>query len=301
MTGKVPERVVTVGSFDGVHRGHHAVVEEIAARARLAGRQSLLVTFEPHPIEVVRPAMAPRRLTTAAERLEALATTALDAVAVLRFDDALRAMSAEAFVREVLLGRFGMRELVIGEDHGLGRGRAGDVEVLRQLGSALGFGVDVVRPVLDPSGEAVSSTRIREAVAAGRLDEAAGWLGRRYAVSAGVVRGAGRGRTLGFPTANLAVPPEKQLPPEGVYAVRVEWRGGQALGMLNQGPRPTVGSATPTLEVHLFDTTADRYGAWLRVEWVGWLRAIRRFDSLDALQGQLREDRRHALTRLARQ
>src|SRR5512139_3570730 len=136
--------VVTVGSFDGVHRGHLAVLEEIARRAAATGRRSVLVTFEPHPMEVVNPAGAPLRLTAPAERIEVLAQTRVDRVAILRFDESMRGRDPEAFVRDVLVGRFGVRELVIGEDHGFGRGRAGDVTVLRDLGARLGFTVDVV-------------------------------------------------------------------------------------------------------------------------------------------------------------
>lgn len=296
MTGTV----VTVGSFDGMHRGHLAVLEEIASRAEAIACRSLLVTFEPHPMEVVNPAAAPLRLTTPVERLEVLAQTPLDAVAILRFDEALRGRDPEAFVREVLVARFGVRELVIGEDHGFGRGRAGDVRTLRDLGARLGFSVDVVPPVQD-DGQAISSTRVRQAVAAGELATAARLLGRPYAMTAEVERGAGRGRTIGVPTANLRTPPRKQLPPDGVYAVRVEWAGGRALGMLNQGPRPTVGDPARTVEVHLFDVAPDLYGAVVRLEWVAWLRDVRRFENLEALRRQLGEDRQHAMARLAGQ
>jgi riboflavin kinase/FMN adenylyltransferase len=290
--------VVTVGSFDGVHRGHRAVLDEIARRASATGRRSLLVTFEPHPMEVVNPAAAPPRLTTPEERQEILAQSPLDYVAVLRFDEALRALSPEAFVRQVLLGRFAMRELVIGPDHGFGRGRSGDVATLRALGAALGFPVDVVPPVEDGGVGIVSSSRIREAVAAGDLGGAARMLGRPYSLSGPVVSGAGRGRTVGMPTANLAVPPRKVLPPDGVYAVQVEWPGGRSAGMMNQGPRPTVADPERSIEIHLFEFTGDLYGARVRVEWVAWLRAGRRFESLEALRSQLEQDRRDAMARL---
>ncbi len=291
--------VVTVGSFDGVHRGHLAVLREIAARAGATGRASLLVTFEPHPMEVVNPGAAPPLITTPEERREVLAQTALDYVAILRFDDRLRALAPEAFVGEVLRGRFGMRELVIGEDHGFGRGRAGDVALLRDLGARDGFGVDVVPAVVDPVAGPVSSTRIRSAVAGGDLALAATLLGRRFTLAARVVPGAGRGRGIGVPTANLAVPARKLLPPDGVYAVWVEHRGGRVGGMLNQGPRPTVGEAGRTVEVHLFGVDGDLYGAWLKVEWVAHLREVRRFASLEALRDQLEQDRVAAVAALA--
>ena len=282
--------VVTVGSFDGVHRGHMAVLQEISRRARATGRASVLVTFEPHPMEVVNPGAAPPLITTPLERREILAQSELDYAVILRFDAALRSLAPDAFVREVLLARFAMRELVIGEDHGFGRGRSGDVEMLRVLGSAAGFVVDVVPPVRDPEYGQVSSSRIREAVSAGQLAMAARLLGRPFQLSSQVLPGARRGRTIGVPTINLVVPPRKLLPPDGVYAVWVEWAGGRTGAMLNQGPRPTVGDPARGLEAHLFDFDGDLYGAWVRIEWVTRLRDVRRFASLEALKGQLAQD-----------
>jgi riboflavin kinase/FMN adenylyltransferase len=282
--------VVTVGSFDGVHRGHMAVLQEISRRARATGRASVLVTFEPHPMEVVNPGAAPPLITTPLERREILAQSELDYAVILRVDAALRSLAPDAFVREVLLARFAMRELVIGEDHGFGRGRSGDVEMLRVLGSAAGFAVDVVPPVRDPEYGQVSSSRIREAVAAGQLAMAARLLGRPFQLSSQVLPGARRGRTIGVPTINLVVPPRKLLPPDGVYAVWVEWAGGRTGAMLNQGPRPTVGDPARGLEAHLFDFDGDLYGAWVRIEWVTRLRDVRRFASLEALKGQLAQD-----------
>lgn len=303
VTAFLPERpegtVVTVGSFDGVHRGHEAVLREIAARARAAGRHSVLVTFDPHPMAVVNPAAAPLLLTTGPERREILAQTGLDYAVLLHFDRALAAMPPEQFVREVLVRGCGMRELVIGHDHGFGRGRQGDVELLGRLGAALGFAVDVV-PALEVDGHAVSSTQVRRAVAGGDLALAARLLGRRYFATGQVVPGDGRGRGLGFPTANLAcIPPRKLLPPDGVYAVRVEWRGGRADGMMNQGGRPTFQQAERSLEVHLLDYAGSLYGEWLKVEWVARLRDVRRFPSLDALRAQLERDRSSARAALA--
>ena len=283
--------IVTVGSFDGVHRGHHAVLDEIARRARLAGRQSVLVTFTPHPLEIVNPAAAPPLLTVGDERLEVLAQTAIDRVLMLRFDRRLAEMAPREFVQEVLLARCGMRELVIGYDHGFGRGRSGDVETLRTLGAELGFAVDVVDAV-DAGGQQVSSSRIRRAVAGGDLALAARLLGRPYTVNGIVEAGAARGQGLGVPTANLGgIPPQKLLPPDGVYAVRVEWRGGSAGGMMNQGGRPTFAEAHRTLEAHLFGVTESLYGEHVRLAWVERIRDVRRFDSPGELKEQLGRDR----------
>ena len=292
--------VVTVGSFDGVHRGHVAVLEEITRRARAAGRKSVLVTFDPHPLEVVNPQAAPPLLTTGPERREVLAQTGLDYAVFLRFDRALANLSPEQFVRQVLIQRCGMRELVIGHDHAFGRGRSGDVGTLRRLGETDGFAVDVVG-VVEAGGHPVSSTAIRRAVAGGDLATARALLGRPYTLSGRVLRGEGRGRTLGIPTINVGeYGDRKLLPPDGVYAARVEWAGGVAGGMLNQGPKPTFGEVRRTVEVHLFGVDADLYGAWVRVEWLERLRDTERFGSVAELKAQLERDRTRAQDALAR-
>ncbi|MGQ0701609.1 MAG: bifunctional riboflavin kinase/FAD synthetase [Gemmatimonadales bacterium] len=298
------ESVVTVGTFDGVHLGHQALVREACRRAARRRAAAVTVTFEPHPAAVLgrRPDPdGPLRLTTRTERTEALAELGLDRLFVLQFDESLAAMSAEAFVERVLIERCGMRELVMGPDAAFGRGRRGDASTLTVLGARLGFEVAVVEPVRDESGEAISSSRIREAVAAGGLERAAEWLGRPYRLSGTVVRGAGRGRQLGIHTINLAgPPPEKALPPDGVYAARIEWGGGVAGAMLNQGPRPTVGDGRRSIEAHLFGFEGELYGRTVRIEWVARLREIRRFDSLDELREQLTRDREQALAVLSR-
>jgi riboflavin kinase/FMN adenylyltransferase len=292
--------VVTVGSFDGVHPGHRAVIDEIRRRAAAAQTRCIVVTFEPHPLQVVNPHAAPQLLTPGDERLEALATTGVDRVVVLRFDRALASLPPEDFVARVLLDRLGMTELVIGHDHGFGRGRSGDETTLRALGARHGFSVDVVQAV-DAGRTHVSSSRIRRAVAGGDLDTAAMLLGRRYAVSGTVVRGAGRGRTLGVPTINLGgVAPQKLLPPDGVYAVTVESRGGRFGGMMNQGGRPTFSEAPRTLEAHLFDFAGDLYGEQVRLTWLTRLRDVRRFGSADDLVAQLAQDGADARAVLAR-
>lgn len=291
---------VTVGSFDGVHLGHQAVLREIAGRAAAAGRASVLVTFEPHPLEVVNPQAAPPLLTSGPERREILAQMPLDYVLFLRFDRRLADATPEEFVRRVLRQRCDMRELVIGHDHGFGRGRSGDVETLRRLGAEDGFDVDVVEEV-NVGDQHVSSSRIRRAVAGGDLATAARMLGRPYSISGTVGPGERRGRRLGVPTINLAdVPPQKLLPPDGVYAVRVEWRGGRAGGMMNQGGRPTFEDGRRVLEAHLFDFEGDLYGEWVRIEWVERLRDVTRFASAEQLQAQLQRDRSRALEVLGR-
>ena len=292
--------VLTVGTFDGVHRGHWDVIKKLVQRARSRGLPSVLVTFEPHPMEVVNPAAAPLLLTTRDEKLEVLAESGLDYLAVLPFTASLAGFSAEEFVESVLRRRFRFDELLIGYDHGFGRQRAGNVNVLRELGDKDGFKVEVVEAVAGPDGHSISSTSIRRAVAGGDLERACSGLGRPYSVSGRVVQGSQRGRSLGFPTLNLGVaPPRKLLPPEGVYAVRAQTPRGPAGGMLNLGPRPTFGDSTTTLEAHLFDTTGDFYGAQVRLDFIARLRETRRFANPDHLMKQLRQDEldaRNALT-----
>lgn len=291
--------VITVGTFDGVHLGHRAVLREIAARARRADRRSLLVTFDPHPLEVVNPPAAPSLLTPGDERTEYLAQCELDVVVVMAFTRELSQYPPETFVR-LLYDRFHMRELVIGHDHGFGRGRAGDVALLQQLGNAMGFAVDVVDEV-DVDGRPVSSTLVRRAVAGGDLETAARQLGRPYALTAPVVRGATRGRGLGYPTLNLALPDRRKLlPPEGVYAVIVEWSGGRSGGMMHQGARPTFGDPTRSIEAHVFDVDVRLYGEQVKLSWIARLRDVRDFASAPALKRQLDKDfeaARAALTR----
>lgn len=292
--------VITVGTFDGVHRGHRDVIEKLVARSRARGLPSVLVTFDPHPMEIVNPVAAPLLLTTGDEKLEALAESGLDYLAVLPFTETLAAFSAEEFVERVLRRRFRFEELLIGHDHGFGRQRAGNIGVLRELGARDGFKVDVVDAVSTPDGQSVSSTSIRRAIAGGDLERACAGLGRPYSVSGRVIQGSQRGRALGFPTLNLgAVPPRKLLPPEGVYAVRVQTPRGPTGGMMNLGSRPTFGDAAVTLEAHLFDTSGDFYGAHVRIDLVARIRATRKFASPEQLMNQLQQDEisaRNALT-----
>ena len=291
--------VVTVGTFDGVHLGHRAVLDEIARRARASQRSSVLVTFEPHPLEIINPGAAPPLLTLPDERRAILAQSPVDRVAFVPFTAEMRNLTPEQFVRDVLEAEFAVAELVIGHDHGFGRGRTGDVEFLRKIGAQDGFAVDVVPPVLLPDGRPVSSTLIRRAVAGGDLDTAARALGRPYSLAGVVTKGAGRGRTIGVPTLNLAPPsPRKLLPPDGVYACAVSWNGHSHGAMANLGPRPTFGEHARTLEAHLFGFSGDLYGRPVTVEFVRRLRDVMKFDSVDALTSQLQRDREAALAAL---
>jgi len=303
--------VVTLGTFDGVHRGHQAVLAEVTRRARSSKLASVLVTFEPHPLAVVNPPAAPKLLTLPDEKELVVAAAGIERFVLMPFTPAVAQLDAAAFVRR-LCDEYAMRELVMGYDHGFGRGRAGDATLVQRLAQTQNFAVAVVDAVRD-DGQPISSSVIRSGVAHGDLDSALRWLGRPYAIRGKVVRGAGRGRSIGIPTINLEPPdPRKLLPPDGVYAVRVRilesgsripTPGSKILdygGMMNQGPRPTFGEETRTLEIHLFDFDRDVYGETVYVEWVRRLRAVQAFPSRDALVAQLERDRQAARATLNR-
>ena len=285
--------VVTIGTFDGIHRGHWEVFSEIRRRAEVSDRRSLLVTFHPHPLTIIKPDLAPLMLTTPIEKKEILAESGLDYVVFLSFTQVLAKYTPRRFVEEILVGRIGLSELVVGYDHHFGRGRAGDVDTLRILGQELGFDVDVVEPV-ETNGTPISSTQIRKALLSGDMVSASEALGRPYSLRGLVVRGDQRGRALGFPTANLDVRAggegSKLIPPPGIYAVRGIVRSGTYDGALHLGPRPTFRGSPPTIELHLLDFHEDVYGEEVRVDFVRYLREIEPFQSSEALIHQMRED-----------
>ena len=282
--------VLTIGTFDGVHLGHREILADLGDHARRTGMPALVVTFTPHPLAIVNPAAVPRLLTPGVERLAALtANGAPPRAIVIPFSASLAALTAQGFVG-LLVERYSMRELVVGYDHGLGRGRTGDVSVLRDLGKAMGFNVRVVEARNDDRGVAISSTAIRRAVAYGELAGARAMLGRRYDACGIVVPGSSRGRGIGIPTINLSIAKEKLLPPDGVYAVRVNAAKGTFGGMMNLGGRPTFGDAERVPEVHVFDAVGDWYGDAVWVEFVSRLRDTVRFSGVEELTAQLSRD-----------
>jgi riboflavin kinase/FMN adenylyltransferase len=273
--------VVAVGTFDGVHRGHQALV---AAMRMLAGAQAgrvVVVTFDPPPRMVLRPDPAYKLLTALEERVELLRRYGADEVVVRQFDRDLAGRDAADFCAE-LVDRLGMTVLVGGPDLALGRARHGTPDVLREIGSRLGFEVHLLHQ-LTVDGSPIRSGAIREALRNGDLDRANALLGRPASLAGEVVHGDHRGRTIGFPTANLAVPPERLLPANGVYAVRADGLPG----VMNVGTRPTVDGSQHRVEVHLLDWQGDLYGRTLRVDLVERLRDEQRFPSLDALVAQI--------------
>jgi riboflavin kinase/FMN adenylyltransferase len=282
--------VLTVGTFDGVHLGHRAILTELETHSARTGLPAVIVTFAPHPLAVVNPTAAPRLLTPGSERLAEFASAGgPDHAVVIPFSTALASLSAESFV-SLLVGRYSMQALVVGYDHGMGRGRHGDVDALKTLGGRFGFSVHVVAARTDDRGIVISSTAVRRAVAYGELELARALLGRRYGIVGTVVRGSSRGRSIGIPTINLSVPAEKLLPPDGVYAVRVSAAKGAFGGMMNLGGRPTFGETNRVPEIHMFDGSGDWYGDTVRVEFVSRLRDTIRFSGVKELSEQLSRD-----------
>lgn len=300
-------RVVVIGNFDGVHRGHQTVLARASARAAASSPplELSVLTFEPHPAAVLG-ASAPARLTSLPRKVELLTQNGVELVVAQQFDPRFAALSPEQFVDDVLVSALAARVVVVGWDFRFGARRAGDIALLRKKGEEKGFTVEVQEVVADEKGP-LSSTRVREALARGDLDEARAVLGRPHAIEGVVVSGDKRGRTIGFPTANLGEV-EEALPAHGVYAVVCDAAPGTtragaaastelvalARGVANVGVRPTIGGGVhPSIEVHLFDLPEERrdlYGDTLRVHFVARLREERRFPGLDALRAQIGED-----------
>jgi riboflavin kinase/FMN adenylyltransferase len=277
---------VTLGVFDGVHRGHAALLGLLAAES--GGDPVGVVSFAVHPVHVLAPQVDLRLLTTLDQRLELLDAAGVSVVGLLDFDDALRRIEAPRFVEDVVAGAMRARLVVVGTDFRFGHERRGDIAMLATMGRRLGFRTVGIEPVA--SGGTISSTRIRDLVTAGAVGRATALLGRPHAVRGVVVEGDRRGRTIGFPTANLAVDPEVALPANGVYAARVDWLGDRYEGVTNVGVRPTFGGLALVVETHLLDFDGDLYGETLDVSFIERIRDEQRFDGVDALVGQIRRD-----------
>ncbi len=287
--------VVALGVFDGVHLAHRAILGAAVSRARELGVQALACTFDPHPVEVLQPERAPVPLTTIPERLDLMAETGLDGAVVIAFTRALAAMEPEAFVKDVLVGRLRAREVVVGFNHRFGRGARGDAAMLESLGERLGFRAHVVEP-LQVDGVPVSSTEVRAALQRGDVTVARRFLGRPYSVGGTVVHGAGRGRTLGFPTANVQ-PDRPVLVPAGVYGCDLLLDGAAHHAVVNIGVRPTFGEATTTVEAHALDFSGDMYDRHVVLRFRERLRPERKFASVEDLKAQIAEDIKEARSR----
>ena len=288
---------MTMGTFDGVHRGHQALLKPLIAGARKAGAASVLVTYEPHPRCVLDPDHCPANLTTLEEKTWLLDQLGLDHMVVIPFTPQVAAMSPAAFMQRLLRG-IQVRHMVIGENHRFGHRQRGDSGLLRRLGTRHGFTV-AVAPTLTRGREAISSSRIRRLVLLGQVRAAAQLLGRDYVIRSTVEHGLKRGRDLGFPTANLRISPNKLLPATGIYAVRVDVEDRTYAGALSVGFRPTFGSNSLTVEVFILDFDGDLYGSELCVQFIRRLRGERRFASAEALIAQMQRDVEQARESLA--
>jgi riboflavin kinase/FMN adenylyltransferase len=292
---RIPERavsstVLTIGNFDGIHRGHRAMLDRLVAYARNVGLPAAVMTFEPHPRELFAPEQAPARLSSLREKLNLLAECGIDQAYVCHFTRHLATLTADEFIEGVLVRGLGVRHLIIGDDFRFGKGRSGDFALLQRRGAELGFGVDAMHTV-DVDGERVSSSAVREALAAGDLEHAARLLGRSYCIAGRVIHGDKIGRRIGFPTANIQLK-RKKLPLTGIFIVTVSGLGEQPLpAAASLGVRPTLGAGLrPVLEVHLLDYEATIYGAHLTVNFLHKLRDEAKFDSLEALTAQIARD-----------
>ena len=289
--------VVAIGNFDGVHLGHRALIDRCKALAG-PGDLAAVLTFEPLPLTFFRPEIAPARLSTVYQKLDLLQSAGIDLTWMMRFDEKLAGLTARAFVETALVDRMQAKAVVVGEDFRFGRGKNGDVSLLRKLGREFGFEVEAVPDVMC-RGERISSSIIRSRLAEGDFESAAEFLGRPFRMEGHVCRGAGLGRKLGYPTANLAIRAEPS-PLGGVLAAFSRVAGGPWLpSVTNLGRRPAVGGKEPLLEVHFFDFDEDIYGQRLEVQFVAKLRDELDFDTLDELVGQMKRDEQRARELLA--
>lgn len=281
--------VLTIGNFDGVHRGHRALLARLTGLAQQAGLPAAVMTFEPNPREFFAPQSAPARLASLREKLQLLAECGVDQAYVCAFNQRFAALTADAFVERIVRG-LGVRHLMIGDDFRFGKGRSGDFALLQQAGKEHGFGVEAMETLVH-EGERVSSSAVREALDAGDLEHAERLLGRPYCISGRVIHGQKLGRKLGYATANIQLKRLK-APLSGIFVVTVDGIGArQYEGVASLGVRPTVSaSGKPTLEVYIFDFEGDLYRAHLRVNFLHKLRDEAKFDSLDALQSQIARD-----------
>jgi riboflavin kinase/FMN adenylyltransferase len=288
LRGALRDPVATVGNFDGLHRGHRAILDRVIGRARERSGTSLVITFDPHPLKVLAPERAPKMILTPSQKMHRIEEAGIDAVLVLRFDAALASVTAEEFVSEYLWKELRLREVYVGANFNFGRGRAGNADLLVSLCSGLGMiagRVEEVRVL----GSPISSSRIRRAVQAGEVELAGELLGRPFAVEGTVGRGAGRGAALGFPTANLR-PRNELLPCDGVYVTRAVLDGRRHESVTNVGSRPTFADQDFAVETHLLDAAPDLYGRAIEIEFLARLRQELRFESPQALVEQVRRD-----------
>ena len=285
---RLPSPVLTLGNFDGVHLGHQAIFKKVIERTREINGTSIVFTFEPHPLKVLAPERSPRMLNTFHGKMKLLAAAGIEIVICANFTRTFAEQHPEDFARDVLFKQIGVREVYVGYDYAFGKGREGSIESLKEMGRTFGFEVGVVEAV-QVNDIVVSSSVIRDLISAGSVEEAAGLLGRRYAVEGEVVHGSHRGQTLGFPTANLKIANEL-IPAHGVYAVLAQVEYQTIKGVASIGVRPTFDAGPVSIEVYLFDFHEGLYGKEIEVQFVKRLRGEEKFSNAGALVQQIRKD-----------
>jgi len=285
--------VLTIGNFDGVHKGHLALFDKVKQIAKAISGQSVVMTFDPHPVKVMKPRNGPLLITPIKQKLKLISDAGIDVIFCISFNKQFGAISARDFVREILVNRVGVREIVVGYDYTFGSGRQGDIKLLQNMGKELGFKVHVIEPIyLDEA--LVSSTYIRDLLLEGDLAEAKRFLGRDYQISGIVIKGAGRGaKVLGIPTANLLTIDEL-IPKKGVYAVIVDLEDGSYYGVCNIGNNPTFGENALSIETHLLDFNKDILGKEFVIKFLHRLREEKTFDSKEELADQIIKDIKRA-------
>lgn len=286
--------VLALGNFDGVHLGHQAIFRQVRSRAQAIQGTGMVFTFEPHPLRVVRPEQAPPLLTTFEQKMRLIAAEGIEVGLRVPFTDVFAKQQPNEFIQDILCHRIAVRELVVGYDFRFGHQRAGTVDLLQEAAATHGYQVTVVSAI-SVAGLTVSSSNIRQLVQQGAVEDASRLLGRFYAIEGPVIEGFRRGKTIGFPTANVRSINEI-VPQTGVYAVRVTWREQQHNGVANVGYNPTFGNEALSVEAHLFDFQADLYGETIQVEFVRKIRDERKFASVDELTAQIGQDAEQART-----
>jgi riboflavin kinase/FMN adenylyltransferase len=284
----IPNPVVTLGNFDGIHLGHQKIFEHLKHRAGALGGRAVVITFFPHPLRVLAPERAPKLITTLEERLQLMELHGIDLVICIRFTKEFARWSAQRFVKAVIVDKLRAKALYVGMDYRFGKDRHGGIGLLRDMGRQFGFDVEIIQPVKVEDLE-VSSTRIRRLISAGDVRESSRLLGRFHRIHGRVVRGDGRGKALGFPTANIATEAEL-IPAEGVYAVRVSMGEGCHDGVASLGTNPTFSGRHFSIEAHILDFAQDIYGAELSLEFVDRIRGQKKFPDPEALARQIQDD-----------
>ncbi len=285
---KFDRSVITLGNFDGVHLGHQELVRMVIRRAKETGAASMVVTFRPHPLKILAPEKCPPLISIYEEKIKLFERLGIDVLVKIPFTVEFSAMTPEDFVKNILCDTLGAREIFVGCNYRFGRARKGDVQTLRRLGEQYGFTVREVEQV-SLGGEVISSTKIRALLSEGEVEHAARLLGRNYAITGIVIKGDGRGKGLGFPTANIA-PKHAIIPSDGVYAVRLSVRDRLYDGIANIGMRPTFNKKVLAIEVHVFDFNEDIYGEDISLYFIRKIREEKKFKNVEALVGQIRSD-----------